>query len=320
MLKKKNFLLLFLFSIICSAQDIKIEGIISFDIKGNKYVSVQVNDTLKKFRDKAKLTKKWDGYPELAKNKRYVTHTDSTGFFSISAKPSDSLFFSSLTYVTQKFAVSDLIKRNGINILLEPEPCIPYVECRQEKPSKFYVFIGKKIDVKYEKGPNYCDVIFTHGFNGEFKSEYKIEKNVYGNYQKDTINFAAIDDYGIPDFSKYENVLLFVGEYCGQLYQEKHQYFDLYKVKNGKWASPGNPYKYEKNVKEKIIQAQKIKFDDSLWFDITKLSPNQIESEYPSAYYKITNNKAIPIRGTYVDDLVKIKENGVLKSRNIELQ
>jgi hypothetical protein len=24
-----------------------------------------------------------------------------------------------------------------------------------------------------------------------------------------TINFAAIDDYGIPDFSKYENVLLF---------------------------------------------------------------------------------------------------------------
>jgi hypothetical protein len=37
-----------------------------------------------------------------------------------------------------------------------------------------------------------------------------------------------------------------------------------------------------------------------------KLSPNQIESEYPSAYYKITNNKTIPIRGTYVD-MVKIK-------------
>jgi hypothetical protein len=29
----------------------------------------------------------------------------------------------------------------------------------QEKPSKFYVFYWKKIDVKYEKGPNYCDVI-----------------------------------------------------------------------------------------------------------------------------------------------------------------
>ena len=197
-------MLLYSLSIICSAQEIKIEGIVSFDIKNNKYVSVQVNDTLKKFRDMAKLTKKWDSYPELAKNKRYVTHTDSTGFFSISAKPSDSLFFSSLSYVTQKFAVSDLIKRNEINILLQPEPCIPYVKCIQEKPSKFYVFIGKKIDVKYEKGPNYCDVIFIHGFNGEYKSKYKIEKNIYGNYQKDTINFAATDEYGIPDFSKYE--------------------------------------------------------------------------------------------------------------------
>ncbi|SEA03069.1 hypothetical protein SAMN05443667_101671 [Flavobacterium gillisiae] len=319
-MKKKYFLLLFSFSIICSAQDTKIEGIVSFAKKGNNYVSVQVNDTLKKFRDKAKLTKKWDSYPELTKNKRYVTHTDSTGFFSISAKPTDSLFFSSLTYVTQKFAVSDLIKSKEINILLEPEPCIPYVECKQEKPSKFYIFIGKKIDIKYEKGPNYCDVIFLHGFNGEFKSEYKIEKNIYGNYQKDTINFAAIDEYGIPNFSKYENVLLFVGEYCGQLYHLKYQYFDLYKVKNGKWASPGNPYKYDKNVKEKIIQARKIKFDDSVWFDITKLTPNQIETEYPSEYYKITNNKAIPIRGTYVDDLVIIKKNGVLKARNIELE
>jgi hypothetical protein len=32
---KKIFFVTILFSIICSAQDIKIEGIISFDIKGN---------------------------------------------------------------------------------------------------------------------------------------------------------------------------------------------------------------------------------------------------------------------------------------------
>jgi hypothetical protein len=88
-----------------------------------------------------------------------------------------------------------------------------------KKNHQILCFIGKDWCKKYEKGPNYCDV-FTHGFNGEFKSEYKIEKNVYGNYQKDTINFAAIDDY-IPDFSKYEN-LTFVGEYCGQLYQKNN--------------------------------------------------------------------------------------------------
>jgi hypothetical protein len=54
---KKKILLLFLFSIICSAQDIKIEGIISFDIKGNKYVSVQVNDTLKNLETRLSLQK-----------------------------------------------------------------------------------------------------------------------------------------------------------------------------------------------------------------------------------------------------------------------
>jgi hypothetical protein len=41
----------------------------------------------------------------------------------------------------------------------------------------------------------------------------------------------------------------------------KTQYFDLYKkTENG---SPGNPYKYEKNGKEKSFKL-KIKFDDPL--------------------------------------------------------
>jgi hypothetical protein len=53
----------------------------------------------------------------------------------------------------------------------------------------------------------------------------------------------------------------------------------------------GNPYKYEKNGKEKSFKLKKIKWRPfGLYY---KLSPNQIESEYPSAYYKITNNKAI---------------------------
>jgi hypothetical protein len=86
------------------------------------------------------------------------------------------------------------------------------------KAIKILCFYWKKIDKKYEKGPNYCDV-FIHGFNGEFKSEYKIEKNVYGNYQKDTINFAATDDYGILILVNMK-CLTFCGEYCGQLYQE----------------------------------------------------------------------------------------------------
>jgi hypothetical protein len=58
----------------------------------------------------------------------------------------------------------------------------------------------------------------------------------------------------ITAFIKYENVLL-----CAGIVELtfKHQYFDLYKVKNK--MAWGNPYKYEKNGKEKSFKLKKIK-------------------------------------------------------------
>jgi hypothetical protein len=78
---------------------------------------------------------------------------------------------------------------------LQQEPCIPYVEYTR-KAIKILCFYWKKIDKKYEKGPNYCDVILYMDLTVSIKV-CKIEKNIYGNYQKDTINFAATDEYGI---------------------------------------------------------------------------------------------------------------------------
>lgn len=310
-------LLLFSTFIVCSSQTVKIEGHALDTVKSGNYVMIQVNDTLKKFRDSASLTKKWDGYQELTNNSNFVTHTDSTGYFSISAKPTDSLFFYSSTYFTQKYVVTDLLKRKEIKIQLVPEPCIPYVACEQKTPSKFYIFIGKKIELKGQEVPYYCNVVMM---DAEFKSTYKIEKNIYGDFPKDSIVFTTFDHYGTPNFGKYKYVLLFVGEYCGKLFHEKYQYFDLYKTKNGKWASPGDPYKYDTYQKEKIITAKKITFDSSVWFDVSKLNTEQIELEYPNEFYKIVDNKAIPFMGTYVEDLIKIKKNGVLKERKIELE
>jgi hypothetical protein len=43
-----------------------------------------------------------------------------------------------------------------------------------------------------------------------------------------------------------------------------------------------------RKTEKKNHSSSKIKFDDSVWFDITKLSPNQIESEYP---WILQNNK-----------------------------
>jgi hypothetical protein len=112
-----------------------------------------------------------------------------------------------------------LLKRKEIKIKLEPKKYIPFVSCKQEKQSNYYIFIGKKLKLEGQKQPYYCNTI-----------------TVDGNFPKNTIIFTALDHYGIPKFNNFENFLLFVGEYCGKLYHEKHQYFDLYKTKNGKRA------------------------------------------------------------------------------------
>lgn len=317
MCKKIYLIFLLLIHIVCISQTVKIEGAALDTVKHRNYVMIIVNDTLKKFRDNAALSKKWDAYKELTQNKNFVVNTDSVGNFSISAKLTDSLYFYANRYLTQKYAVSELLRRKEIKIQLEPEKCIPYVSCEQEKPSKYYIFIGKKIELEGQKQPYYCNTIIM---DGEFKATYKIEKNLYGNFPKDTIVFTAFDHYGIPKFGNYENVLLFVGEYCGKLYHEKYQYFDLYRTKNGKWASPGNPYKNDNYAKEKNIVPKKINFENTVYFDISKLSAKKIEDEYPAEYYKIIENRAIPIMGTYAEDLVEIKKNGVLKARKIELK
>ena len=299
------------------SQDIRIEGIAVNSFKANTFVGIDVNDTLRKFRKKAFDSKNWDGYNELYSNKKYVTHTDSTGHFIITAKPTDSISFYFHRNIKQMYLVSDLLKMKSIKIQLEREPCVEYVRCEQANPTNYYIFIGKKIDVTVESQPYYCNG--DELLDAKFKSIYKIEKNIYGVFPKDTITFTAFDHFGVPNFSKFDNVLLFVGEYCGNLYHEKYQYFDLYKTKNGKWACPGNPYKYNKYLKDKIIKPKKIKFDKSVWFDISNLNPKLIEQEYPKEFYKIIDNKAIPFMGTYVDELLTIKGN-ILRKKVINIK
>jgi hypothetical protein len=277
-----------------------------------------VNDTLRKFsetlpskeEDYSKFRK---AYFELYKDTNHVVLTKTDGTFQIQAKKTDSLYFQSDRHIPQVYAVADLLQMKCIHIQLEPEKCIPYVRCNDSVPSKFYIFIGKKLNVTYEKEPYYCNVITM---DSRFKARYKIVQQVYGDFSKDTISFTVFDHYGRPAFSKYENVLLFVSEYCGELYHEKYQYFELYKTVDGRWASPGDPYRYD-NYHRKNIQAQCIEFADSVWFDVSRMHPLTIQREFPAPYYKIEGQKAIPLMGCYIEDLVRVKKEGVLKARKI---
>lgn len=75
-----------------------------------------------------------------------------------------------------------------------------------------YFFVGEKIDIApipYKPGD----------FDNGVKATYKICQPVYGNYNKEKIEFEAYDHYGTPKFVEYKTVLLFVSGYEGKYYQ-----------------------------------------------------------------------------------------------------
>lgn len=302
-----------LFSLKATAQKVTISGTAFDTTNGRWWVRIVLNDTIRKFikNEKPNL----DAYRKINEDSTLSVFARKDGKFKIAAQITDSLFFQSDRSIQQVYAVADLLKMDSINIRLEPQVCTPYVPCKDPTPSNVYVFIGEKLQVNYEQDIYYCNY---YSWDLKYKAEYKILNNVVGKFSKDTIRFMAYDHYGKPYFSNYENVLLFVSEYCGKLYHEKYQFFDLFKTVDGKWASPGDPYKYD-NYHRKNLTAKKMQFLDSVRFDISKLSQTTIQELYPAPFYTIEGQYAIPIMGSYVEDLVAVKRNGVLKARNIVL-
>ena len=70
-----------------------------------------------------------------------------------------------------------------------------------EDNNKLFAFVGQKIWVKPLPSRQYS-------FDNGFKAKYLILEKVFGDFVADTIEFVAYDHYGIPDFSKFKNVLL----------------------------------------------------------------------------------------------------------------
>ncbi len=250
---------------------------------------------------------------KLFSDTNFIVTPNKNGEFHIKAKLTDSLYFTSYRFITQKYAVSDLLKMDKIFIKLEPEVCEPRFVCT-EKSSQLYAFVGEKISVK-RIDPYYCGDVFL--FDGQYECVYKVIKNVYGKLQTDTIKFTAYDHYGIPHFSKHQYVLLFLGDYCGRLFHEKYQYFDVYPTTDGRWARPGDPYEFDTNLPDKQVKTKPIKFKDSVAIDLSDKYPQE-KTRYVEPYFKIINEKAIPLVGAYLEDLFEIKKQGVLKARGYQ--
>ncbi len=302
----KHILLILFLSIIsfsCNEEQVLIEGIVLSDKKA--HILISTIDTLTVSRHDEK-TKKIDSLVIFHEN---IASADNDGFFSLLAFPSDSIYFKSFNHIPQSILVSDYLKRK--DKLIELKSCNWEFKC--DKEPILFAFAAKKISLEHKPPEPYCDQVI---FNHHFIAKYKVIENVYGNIQEDTIIFSVFDHYGWPKFKSYENVLLYVSKHCDIFIHEKYQYQDIYKTKNGKWASPYFNDDYRYSEQGFSISPKKIEFENPVIFEYTNNdSIEWLKKRYPEPYYKIDNGEVIALYGNYLDELFEMKKLTILKSR-----
>lgn len=180
-----------------------------------------------------------------------------------------------------------------------------------EGHGRMFVFIGEKIEVKeldYEKGE----------MDSKFTAKYKIIEKICGNYIGDTIEFTVYDHYGRPAFEKFSTVMLYLSEYEGEYYHEKYQYNNLYKTKDGRWASPYDWLEFDlDDTLNNPFKPVKIDYLNEVSFSTARLKKQDIRQLYPEPFYKIVDTKAVAIYGNYVPELLEIKKKGVFNARGL---
>ena len=197
----------------------------------------------------------------------------------------------------------------------------------QSKKDSLFVFVGEKIEVVKIPTP-FTEVVDTivvgndttyeievsGSMDSKYRAKYKIIKKLFGYFKTDTIQFTVYDHYGTPAFSNFKHALLYVSisENDGGLYHEKYQYADVYKTKNGRWASGYRTYDYRDNVGGSI-KPEKIPFKRKISYELKESQKREVERWYPKPFYKIKKNKAIVVLGNYLEELFLLKKNGILK-------
>lgn len=305
-------MLLILIPLYGCPQNVKVSGII---IGGNKTFpdcTITINDTILKVMNTFKhKPRNW--FSNLYDNENLCTFPEEEGFFEISAKLSDTLYFREIGYKTQKHSVRELIKKNSIVITLEPKKCVPLEECNKEQ--NLHAIVAKKISVKYQEPKVYCDQDLLF-FNTEYLGKYKILENIYGEIKKDTIQFLAYDHYSDPKFAYYDNVLIYVIEACGDFYHSKYLFHDLHKTIDGKWASPSVAKYYGKFNKEIEIKPKPIKYLSTVkYFFDKEISEEELNEMYPKQYFEHNDGYVIAKYGNYIPELFEFMKQTVLKAR-----
>lgn len=181
-----------------------------------------------------------------------------------------------------------------------------------EQRNRLFVFVGEKIELKRMTKS-------VDDFNAAAKAKYRIIQRIYGNYERDTIEFIAYDHYGRFGFADYKHVLLYVSEDSGNYYHEKYQYDDVYMTKSGRWAGSYSDEYYHSYNENTAVKPEKIDFIEVVAYPVDTSIENQMKPGYylPVPYFKREGNKAVAVYGNYVEELFRLRKEGVLTARKL---
>lgn len=184
--------------------------------------------------------------------------------------------------------------------------------------SKFLVIVGEKINIKEEE-PLFDSATWL-GYS-KFKAHYKILEKVCGDYKEDTITFTVFDHYGFPEFGKYQHVLLYLNVTKNEIFHARYLYSDLYKTKDGRWASPYSVFDYDglDESEKGSIKPERIDFAEEVSYSIEGYTRARTNNLFPEPYYRIdkVRKKAIAIWGNYIPKLFQLQKETTLEARGV---
>jgi hypothetical protein len=179
---------------------------------------------------------------------------------------------------------------------------------------RLLAFIGQKLQLSKQEKPK-CDNCII--FDSHYVATYKVLEKVHGNFSDDVITFDVYDHYGIPAFSKFDNVLLFISRRDNGTWEhEKYQYYDLYRSTDGQWYGCGDPYRSVRDAR-RTVHARPVQFVEPVSYPLDDLDQAQIERFYPAEYFEVREGRAYCLLGTSVNDLFQAKKETVLTARRI---
>lgn len=303
-------ILFFLFYMKGYTQLVEVRGYALDTLSNREVFVISINDTLNKYSKQQNISDSPSIYHKI--RERYTTSTKKDGSFAIKAKLEDSLYVDShlsfTRYIPQVHLVKDLMAMDSVYVFLEPEECVKYVKCEDENP-KLYVFVGEVIEVTEVEETYYCNYI---NMDFKFEAKLKILQDLHGNYTKDTIEFFAYDHYGVPNFASHSHVLIYVSEYCGNLFHLKYQFQPVYKVE-GKWATP---YYTRNNANKELYleKARPMKFPAHASFRVhQRISDSLLNERYHSPYFLKKDSIFKPLYGFYAEDFFSIMKQTYFK-------